>query len=70
MAVAADASDEYVEDRDTLALIVVASVRLFTSDADGVISAWVEVTAPAAAAAAVPPVVDIELDDCEDEFRR
>lgn len=37
MLVLVDASDEYVEDSDML-LFPVASVRLFTSDADGVIS--------------------------------
>lgn len=73
-AAVADASDEYVEDRDmlALALIVVTSVRLFTSDADGVTSAagcWLGVEAMAVVAP--PLVVDIELDDdCEDELRR
>lgn len=101
MLVPVDASDEYVEDSDMLLLLPVASDRLFTSDADGVISVMdvatelfrcsevvigltsprgpvmVE-TSPAAVVAAVvafglvPEVVavDIELDDCEEEFSR
>lgn len=84
--VTADASDEYVEDSDMLllALIVVASVMVFTSEADGVIAGGVEVdvvvavvvgaawpaTVPAMVAISPRVVVDIELDDCEDEFSR
>lgn len=104
-----DASDEYVEDSDIL-LLPVASDRLFTSDADGVISVMAVATellrcsadvmgltsprgpvmveiSPASAVDAfvvivvvvavvvfglVPEVVavDIELDDCEEEFSR
>lgn len=48
-----------------LALIVVASVRLFTSDADGVMASAAE---GGEVAVAGPP--DIELDDWEEEFRR
>lgn len=78
----ADASDEYVEDRDMLllALIVVASVRLFTSEAEGVMSAAAVIAVvvglatvppgPAMVAISSTPRVDIELDDCEDEFSR
>lgn len=107
--VLAEASDEYVEDNDMLLLPVVPSDRLFTSDADGVISViavatellrcsvqliglisprgpvMVEISSPAIAAdgdatvvvvalpfGLVPEVVavDIELDDCEEEFKR
>lgn len=83
--VTADASDEYVEERDMLllALIVVASVMVFTSEADGVIAGGVEVDVDVAVVAGLPAatvpamvaisqrvVVDIELDDCEDEFSR
>lgn len=79
--VTADASDEYVEERDMLllALIVVASVMVFTSEADGVIAVDVDVvvvaglpvtTVPAMVAISPRVVVDIELDDCEDEFSR
>lgn len=76
--VTADASEEYVEDRDILllALIVVASVIVFTSEADGVIAAdvvvtvWGLSTVPAMVAISPRVVVDIELDDCEDEFSR
>lgn len=81
--VTADASDEYVEERDMLllALIVVASVMVFTSEADGVIAGGVDVdvvvvaalpatTVPAMVAISPRVVVDIELDDCEDEFSR
>lgn len=84
--VTADASDEYVEDRDMLllALIVVASVMVFTSEADGVIAGGVDVDVDVVMVAGLPPattvpamvaisprvVVDIELDDCEDEFSR
>lgn len=106
--VLAEASDEYVEDNDML-FWPEASDRLFTSDADGVISvmavatellrcsvhliglmsprgpAMVEISSSASAAAGdatvvavalafglVPDVVavDIELDDCEEEFNR
>lgn len=78
--VTADASDEYVEERDMLllALTVVASVMVFTSEADGVIAGGVDVDVVVVAATTVPAmvaisprvVVDIELDDCEDEFSR
>lgn len=106
--VLAEASDEYVEDNDML-LLPVASDRLFTSDADGVISViavatellrcsvqliglmsprgpvMVETSSPVCTAdgeatvvvvaltfGLVPEVVavDIELDDCEEEFNR
>ncbi|KAL1401221.1 hypothetical protein pipiens_006780 [Culex pipiens pipiens] len=72
--------DEYVEERDMLllALTVVASVMVFTSEADGVIAGGVDVDVVVVAATTVPAmvaisprvVVDIELDDCEDEFSR
>lgn len=109
MLVPVDASDEYVEDSDIL-LLPVASDRLFTSDADGVISVMpvatelmrcsvvvlgltsplgpvmvaissasvvvavvvVVVVVAVVAFGLVPEVVavDIELDDCEEEFSR
>lgn len=80
VAAAADARDEYVEDRDMLllALIVVASVRLFTRDVEGVmggaavmaVAAAVVPPAMVAISSTVPRPVDIELDDCEDELSR
>lgn len=84
-----DASDENVDDNDMvlLVLILVASVRLFTNEADAVISDTVGLIsarcpemvemfplgAGLAAAATAPAdavVVDIEFEDCEEEFSR